>query len=58
MGDPLPEMFVFLTGQSYVAVPLEATYLEAWMDVPDSLQDVLTVSSDCGRKQSGYSRER
>ena len=39
VGDPLPDMPLFLTRQVYLPVPLEATYLAAWEAVPDFLQD-------------------
>jgi hypothetical protein len=42
VGDPLPEMPLFLTTESYVPVPLEATYQSAWEAVPAYWRDVLT----------------
>jgi hypothetical protein len=58
VGDPLPDMPVFLTGQTSVPVPLEATYQASWAGVPDFLRDVATAPSANGRKKSGRGRER
>jgi hypothetical protein len=41
VGDPLPEMPVFLTGESYVPCPLEATYRTAWGQFPTPLKGPL-----------------
>ncbi len=41
VGDPLPDMPVFLTAQSYVSVPLEATYQAAWRGTPQRWRAVL-----------------
>jgi Protein of unknown function (DUF4058) len=43
VGDALPEMPLFLTPESYVPVPLEATYQTAWEDMPAFWRDVLTT---------------
>lgn len=45
VGDPLPEMPLFLTPEVYVPVPLEATYQSAWADVPSFWRDVVTGST-------------
>jgi Protein of unknown function (DUF4058) len=42
IGPPLSELPLFLTTDSYVPVPLEATYLSAWEAVPSFWRDVLT----------------
>jgi hypothetical protein len=42
VGGKLPEMPLFLTEETYVPVPLEATYQAAWDDVPAYWRDVLT----------------
>ena len=42
VGEPIPEMPLFLTRENYVRVPLEATYLAAWEDVPPQYQEVLS----------------
>lgn len=34
VGDPLPELPLFLSPTIYVRLPLEATYLKAWDDLP------------------------
>jgi hypothetical protein len=38
-------MPLFLTGENYVRVPLEAAYMAAWEDVPMQYQEVLVGSS-------------
>jgi hypothetical protein len=38
VGDPLPDMPVFLTGDRYVPCPLEATYQTAWEQFPAPLR--------------------
>jgi Protein of unknown function (DUF4058) len=40
-GDPLPEMPLFLDDETYIYVPLETTYLAAYLDLPDFWRDVL-----------------
>lgn len=34
VGDPLPNLPIFLTETDYVPAPLEATYMQAWADFP------------------------
>ncbi len=41
VGDLLPDMPLFLTPEDYVAVPLEATYQDAWRGVPKRWRSVL-----------------
>jgi hypothetical protein len=42
VGDPLPDMPVFLDRENYVLAPLEATYQETWALCPDEFkEDVL-----------------
>jgi hypothetical protein len=41
VGDPLPDMPLFLTPGTYIYVPLEATYHEAWRGVPQRWRSVL-----------------
>jgi hypothetical protein len=41
VGDPLPDMPVFLTADRYVSCPLEATYQEAWEQFPAPLKKPL-----------------
>jgi hypothetical protein len=41
VGEPIPEMPLFLTRENYVRVPLEAAYAAAWDDVPPQYQQVL-----------------
>jgi hypothetical protein len=38
VGDPLPEMPLFLDPEEYIDVPLEGPYQQAFADVPDHLQ--------------------
>jgi hypothetical protein len=45
VGDPLPDMPVFLTGQQYVFCPLEATYQTAWEQFPAPLKEPLETPS-------------
>jgi hypothetical protein len=48
VGDPLPDMPLFLTPDVYVSVPLEATYQTAWEGMPAYWRDVLTMPSGGG----------
>lgn len=41
VGEPIPDMPLFLTQENYVRVPLEAAYTAAWEDVPPQYQEVL-----------------
>jgi hypothetical protein len=41
VGSPLPDMPLFIDEDWYVNVPLEATYLEAYSDVPSKWRRVL-----------------
>lgn len=41
VGDPLPDMPVFLTADRYVSCPLEATYQTAWEQFPAPLKEPL-----------------
>jgi hypothetical protein len=43
VGDPLPDMPIFLTGDSYVPCPLEATYQTAWSQFPAPLKGPLEL---------------
>jgi hypothetical protein len=45
VGEPIPQMPLFLTSEHYVHVPLEAAYLAAWEDVPPQFQEVLLAAS-------------
>jgi hypothetical protein len=40
-GDPLPEMPLFLDNETYIYIPLEATYQAAFQDLPNFWRDVL-----------------
>ncbi len=41
VGDVLPDMPLFLEPDTYVPAPLEATYMEAWRDVPRRWRNVI-----------------
>lgn len=41
VGDPLPDMPIFLTGDRYVPCPLESTYQTAWEQFPSPLKGPL-----------------
>jgi hypothetical protein len=41
VGDPLPDMPLFLAPESHVLIPLEATYRAAWDTVPVRWQRVI-----------------
>ena len=41
VGDPLPDMPLFLTPETYVPVPLEPTYQSAWAGLPAYWREVL-----------------
>ena len=41
VGDPLPDMPLFLTPKEHVKVPLERAYQAAWARVPDRWREVL-----------------
>jgi hypothetical protein len=43
VGDPLPDMPIFLTADRYVPCPLEATYQTAWDQFPAMLKGPLEV---------------
>ncbi len=45
-GDPLPEMPLFLDLDTYINVPLEATYQAAFQDMPVFWRDVLEGRRD------------
>lgn len=41
VGDALPELPLFLTPDTYILVPLDATYRDAWAKMPRPWRDVL-----------------
>jgi hypothetical protein len=45
VGEPIPQMPLFLTRENYIQVPLEAPYMAAWEDVPLRYQETLRLSS-------------
>lgn len=44
VGDPLPDMPVFLTPERYVPCPLEATYQQSWAVFPRALKGPLEAA--------------
>ena len=44
VGDPLPDMPLFLKPENYVPVPLESTYQAAWDVFPDPLKGLLAAT--------------
>jgi hypothetical protein len=49
VGDALPDMPLFLDSESYVSVPLEETYLQAWEGFPGPWKADLQAAGDEGR---------
>ena len=45
VGEPIPQMPLFLTRENYLRVPLEGTYMPAWEDVPPQYQETLLGAS-------------
>lgn len=45
VGEPVPQMPLFLTRENYIRVPLEGTYMAAWEDVPPQYQELLLAPS-------------
>ena len=48
VGQPVPEMPVFLRDEEYVPLPLEPTYQRAWEDVPAFWREVLEGTRPAG----------
>ncbi|WP_020472494.1 DUF4058 family protein [Zavarzinella formosa] len=46
VGDPLPEMPLYLEPHGYVSIPLEATYQSAWDTVPLRWQRVIASGTE------------
>lgn len=42
VGQPLPDMPLFLQDHFYINVPLEATYMDTWSVIPQLLRDLVT----------------
>jgi hypothetical protein len=45
VGDPLPDMPVFLDFGTYILAPLETTYVATWQTCPEPLRELITGSS-------------
>jgi hypothetical protein len=58
VGDPLPEMPLFLTPEVYVPLPLDATYHSAWEAVPAVWQEVLVAATNSGARRRRPERGR
>jgi hypothetical protein len=41
VGDPLPSSQIFPSESRYIAVPLDATYLQAWAAFPALLKELI-----------------
>ena len=41
VGDPLPDMPVFLDPDTYILVPLEAAYLATWESCPEDYKEAI-----------------
>ena len=52
LGGKLPDMPLFLKGDSYVPAPLEASYQTAWADFPAPMKRLLVLA------RRGYGRSR
>ena len=53
VGDVLPDMPAWLDEDSYVPVPLEATYQATWKSCPEDMRDVV----EHGPPADEYERE-
>ena len=38
LGDPLPDMPLFIAPGAHVLIPLEAAYMNAWEDTPAAVR--------------------
>jgi hypothetical protein len=45
VGDPLPDMPVFLDAGTYILAPLEATYLATWETCPEPMRELIAAPS-------------
>ncbi len=43
VGDPLPDMPIFLDCDTYILAPLEATYLATWNECPEPLRELFSA---------------
>jgi hypothetical protein len=48
VGDPIPDMPVFLQPEVWVPVPLEATYQTTWRLFPDALKELFDPPAEAG----------
>ncbi len=42
VGDPLPDMPVFLDADTYILAPLEITYDATWASCPEPMRDLIS----------------
>jgi hypothetical protein len=49
-NQPLPEMPLFLSEDYYVNVPLEATYMRAWDELPEPWREIVEGHSPQSQK--------
>ena len=54
VGDPLPDMPIFLTPDHYVPCPLEASYQMTWGVFPEALKGPLVIAIPGWRKVGPY----
>ena len=52
VGDPLPEMPLFLKPEIYVPAPLESTYQAAWAVFPEALKGLLVAPAGSPQRSS------
>ncbi|MEX2174670.1 MAG: hypothetical protein WD872_09935 [Pirellulaceae bacterium] len=50
----LPEMPAYLDPDSYVPVPLEATYATAWINCPDAMRELIERGEQNGLAEETY----
>jgi hypothetical protein len=41
VGDPLPELPIFLNDRTYVPAPLESTYQSTWSKCPEPVREIV-----------------
>ena len=56
VGDPLPEMPLFLNVDSYVLTPLEESYQATWSTCPEEFREQMTGPSTTGSVPAADSR--
>lgn len=46
VGDPLPDMPVYLNPESYVLMPLDSTYQSTWLTCPEDMREMVEKGTD------------